>query len=155
MVLRPNPTIENLTQLVIENQKKIINKLLETVDIYKDILKRNGLYKVYNNLTIEEKQRIVNIIGNASGSKRALIRQFRIGRSSYYDWERELKEHPDGSTLISNRKRKFEKDEYKEAIFSILHTPPKDFGFNRTTWRIPDIHSAMRSKNLSIGKITL
>jgi len=119
MIKRPNPSLENLTQLVIENQKKIINKLFETIDIYKDILKRNGLYKVYNHLTIEEKQKIVNIIGNASGSKRALIRQFRIGRSSYYEWEKELKEHPDGSTLSGNRKRKFEKDEYKEAIFSI------------------------------------
>lgn len=152
MIKRPNPSLENLTQLVIENQKKIINKLFETIDIYKDILKRNGLYKVYNHLTIEEKQKIVNIIENASGSKRALIRQLRISRSSYYEWEKELKEHPDGSTLSGNRKRKFEKEEYKEAIFSILHAPPKDYGYNRTTWRIPDIHSAMKSKNLAIGK---
>jgi len=48
-----------------------------------------------------------------------------------------------------------EKEKYRNAIFSILHQPPKDFGFHRTSWRMIDIICALKAKGLFISKSTL
>jgi transposase len=41
---------------------------------------------------------------------------------------------------------------YKEELFCILHSPPKDHGFNRTTWRGKDLASVMARHGMPIGK---
>jgi hypothetical protein len=28
-------------------------------------------------------------------------------------------------------------------VFKILHAPPHEYGFNRTTWRMPDLKKAL------------
>src|SRR5262249_32600209 len=40
--------------------------------------------------------------------------------------------------------RKLDDSRYKEMVFTVLHAPPKDYGFNRTTWRLRDVHTVMR-----------
>jgi hypothetical protein len=35
--------------------------------------------------------------------------------------------------------------EGKETVFRILHAPPSDFGFNRTTWKIADLQDALKT----------
>jgi transposase/transposase-like protein len=48
--------------------------------------------------------------------------------------------------------RKFDDAQYKEMVFTVLHAPPKDYGFNRTTWRLRDVHTAMRRLGMPLGK---
>jgi transposase len=48
--------------------------------------------------------------------------------------------------------RKFADPRYKEMVFKILHAPPKDYGFNRTTWRLKDLHAVMARVGMPIGK---
>jgi transposase-like protein/transposase len=48
--------------------------------------------------------------------------------------------------------RKFDDARYKEMVFTVLHAPPKDYGFNRTTWRLRDIRTTMKRLGLPIGK---
>jgi transposase-like protein/transposase len=48
--------------------------------------------------------------------------------------------------------RKYADQRYKEMIFAILHSPPKDHGFNRTAWRRRDIHAAAARLGMPIGK---
>jgi transposase len=48
--------------------------------------------------------------------------------------------------------RKYDDVRYKEMVFTILHAPPKDYGFNRTTWRLRDIHTVMTRAGMPIGK---
>jgi hypothetical protein len=48
--------------------------------------------------------------------------------------------------------KKFDDAKYKEMVFTVLHAPPKDYGFNRTTWRLRDIHTAMAQLGMPIGK---
>ena len=38
--------------------------------------------------------------------------------------------------------------ELNDAVFALLHTPPRDNGFNRTTWRLADLHSTLRAKGV-------
>jgi transposase len=35
-----------------------------------------------------------------------------------------------------------------DAVFALLHTPPRDSGFNRTTWRLADLHSALKARGV-------
>jgi transposase len=40
--------------------------------------------------------------------------------------------------------RKFDKDSNRQAIFSLIHTPPSNQGINRTTWRMADLEEVLR-----------
>jgi hypothetical protein len=48
--------------------------------------------------------------------------------------------------------RKHELEQYQEAVFAILHSPPSAHGINRTTWRRQDIKKVMSKQNLAMGK---
>jgi transposase len=48
--------------------------------------------------------------------------------------------------------RKFDDPRYKEMVFTVLHAPPKGYGFNRTTWRLRDVHTVMARLGMPIGK---
>jgi len=41
---------------------------------------------------------------------------------------------------------------YIEKIFSILHSPPIAFGFNRTSWRQEDIQKVMKASDMHVSK---
>ena len=40
----------------------------------------------------------------------------------------------------------------KEAVFKTLHSPPSDFGFNRTTWKRVDLQQALKSAGVMLSK---
>jgi transposase len=42
--------------------------------------------------------------------------------------------------------------EVKDAVFRILHSPPLDFGFNRTTWKIADLKNALKKENYPLSR---
>ena len=48
--------------------------------------------------------------------------------------------------------RKYYDPRYIKAVFSILHSPPSEFGINRTTWIMKDIHLKMQEKGLPISQ---
>ncbi len=50
------------------------------------------------------------------------------------------------------RKRKYEQQSYVDAVFRILHAPPSDYGINRTTWKLDDIHRVMCKTGMPIWK---
>jgi transposase len=52
--------------------------------------------------------------------------------------------------------RKYDDEIYKELIFKILHTPPSEYGINRTTWTINLIReAALCYEGYLIGKNTI
>lgn len=63
-----------------------------------------------------------------------------------------VREHGIGSLFTPRRAaRKYADPAYKEALFKILHSPPSDYGFNRTTWRRKDLWAAMANRGFHIG----
>ncbi len=50
------------------------------------------------------------------------------------------------------RFNKYEDPRYIKELFTILHTPPSNYGFNRTSWRQDDIKKVMDEKGLKICK---
>jgi len=51
-----------------------------------------------------------------------------------------------------SRNRKLFDPKYKDAIFALLHTPPKSHGINRTTWRRKDLLAVLIRNGVQIGK---
>ncbi len=48
--------------------------------------------------------------------------------------------------------KNYEKPSYKNAVFSILHSPPSYHGFNRTTWKQSDLQEVMAKQKLPISR---
>jgi hypothetical protein len=42
--------------------------------------------------------------------------------------------------------RKFDNEAVKQAVFSLLHEPPSNYGINRTTWIMPDLSRVLRER---------
>lgn len=53
------------------------------------------------------------------------------------------------------RGRLADSPDVKKALFEILHEPPSLSGFNRTTWRMVDLRSAMSRKGFNVGADTI
>lgn len=75
---------------------------------------------------------------------------FGLSRTTVYRWLRRHQE--DGPAALENRScrphnvnRKYPPvtDELRRAFFAVLHAPPAEYGFNRTTWRMRDLIAAM------------
>lgn len=43
-------------------------------------------------------------------------------------------------------------DDCRAALVAILHRPPSEFGINRTSWRLIDLHPIMRDRDLPLSK---
>jgi transposase len=56
--------------------------------------------------------------------------------------------HEGGVGLLMARKvpcsTKFDKESNKQAVFSLIHTPPSAYGLNRTTWRMADLEAVLQ-----------
>lgn len=52
-------------------------------------------------------------------------------------------------------RRKHEEQTYIDTVFSVLHAPPACYGFNRTTWRMDDLHQIMEQKGLRINRASI
>lgn len=66
-----------------------------------------------------------------------------------------LHAHEDGLTELFDMSRKATKkaddQRYRDAVFKILHAPPPSLGFNRTTWKMADIRSALNAQGLRLS----
>jgi hypothetical protein len=49
-------------------------------------------------------------------------------------------------------KSETEASQAKEAVFKVLHSPPSDFGFNRTTWKRADLQQALKTAGVMLSK---
>src|ERR1017187_1227462 len=54
--------------------------------------------------------------------------------------------------LSHEKVKKADDPNYAAAVFKALHTPPSAFGFNRTTWRMDDLHAVLQQQGVPISK---
>lgn len=96
---------------------------------------------------------IINLIESASILKRDAIALAGLPRSTFYGWRKRLRMNSlsplHDAALI--KVKLTDRDDIKSAVFRALHAPPKDYGFNRTTWRAADLQSALRGSGVIIG----
>jgi len=105
-----------------------------------------------------ERNHAISILAQCRGIRRSTIARFlQISRSSVYrHWERF--QTPDMGVLSRGRQSKTVKANNKaniEAVFSVLHSPPSEFGINRTSWRMADLKKCLAECGVFLGQATI
>lgn len=88
-------------------------------------------------------------------------RHYGISRDSYYCWYRKYLEF--GEEGLKDRSRRPKSIKTLEAnnesningIFEVLHSPPSEFGINRTSWKITDIRASLEKRGILVSKHTI
>ena len=86
---------------------------------------------------------LTDVCGFLCVSKEAVLKYCRCYRTG-------------GFELLMSRKSKsttkFDKEQNKQAVFSLLHAPPSAYGINRTTWRMVDLQAVLKKQGLPLCK---
>ena len=88
---------------------------------------------------------------------RLIARFLFIAPKTLKEYFRRFEHHGVDSFLRPIRKkvRKVDNPHYKETLLSILHSPPADFGINRTTWTTELLSRVMKSEGFPAGHNTV
>jgi transposase len=85
----------------------------------------------------------------------SVARDFRVSTKTVFKWIARFRAK--GSIGLDDRSSRPHRiarrhlqpgKELSDAVFALLHTPPRDSGFNRTTWRLADLHSALQTQGV-------
>lgn len=88
----------------------------------------------------------------------AIMRVLMLGRNTIKRYLRMYNESGVGGLLSPTKRRKTKKENdplYREQILAAIHAPPSQYGFNRTSWTIQLLKTALKQKGHIIGKNNL
>ena len=95
------------------------------------------------------RNRALCILASKKGiSGRATSRLVGVARKSYRRYlDAYIERGVDGLTFMRQAaNRKFDNKSLKDAIFTLLHEPPSNYGINRTTWKMADFKETLTKK---------
>ena len=117
----------------------------------------NNLLTCICNEPLKYRNRAVAVLSYHRHIRKGHVADFLgVGPSSVDDWVRKFTQHGCDSLLPFRRRPCKPNDKtYRDAVFEILHAPPSAHGFNRTTWRLQDIHLTMRQRGLPIARSSI
>jgi transposase len=52
----------------------------------------------------------------------------------------------------SRKQKRSDRPEIQRSVFRILHDPPNEHGFNRTTWRLKDLNVVLRRQGTAVSE---
>ncbi len=101
----------------------------------------------------EKKMELMTFIEGVDLSKVETCKIAGLPRATYYRWRKRLLETGTVSDLREHRRHNKTKklEDAKEHLFKILHAPPSDYGFNRTTWKQSDLQKALARSGIIIS----
>ncbi|WP_171210821.1 IS630 family transposase [Ruegeria sp. HKCCA5426] len=105
-------------------------------------------------MAVPEKLKAVEMVESASVPKLRALRGIGVAKSSYYRWCRLLRENGSLGDYVraSEYCKVRDREDFKEQVFKVLHSPPSEYGFNRTTWRLVDLQAAIEQSGFRIGR---
>jgi len=98
---------------------------------------------------------IVSRVRDDGQTSRAVATAFRVTESTVRKWLRRFQ--AEGATGLIDRSSRPHRiarrylqpgKELHDAVFSLLHTPPSERGFNRTTWKLSDLRNTLRAQGV-------
>jgi len=96
---------------------------------------------------------IVRRVTDAGRLPRAVALEFEVAERTVRKWLKRFRtEGAAGLTDRSSRPNRIPRrylqpsDALRDAVFTLLHTPPADHGFNRTSWRLSDLGRVLRTQ---------
>lgn len=80
-------------------------------------------------------------------SARVVCQYLAISRNSFRSYNNRYEQQGIEALFLNRRRRvrKAENESLEAAVFSLLHEPPSKHGFNRTSWKMDDLTSALKS----------
>ncbi|MEO9824204.1 MAG: IS630 family transposase [Paracoccaceae bacterium] len=115
---------------------------------------RKALNVFPNRLSEKEKLSVIELTRKSKASVRATLERIGIPRSSYYRWVRQWS---DAGTLQNCVRAPdyccvADRPDVKKVVFQVMHAPPSDFVFNRTTWKMDELQEAIEKSGVRVGK---
>lgn len=138
-------------EAIIHRQEQLISKLYHEIEQYKKALKANPIKKKHHYSTYQKKHQVFELLEQLDLPKNSALKLMGVSPASYYRWKQKGN-YPSNNTAKTIKIKKYENPVYKEAVFTILHSPPKEYGINRTTWRMQDLYQVMKAKGLFLSK---
>lgn len=104
--------------------------------------------------SLQEKSELIDLIEGSGLSKKEGAALAGIARGTFYRWRQRLREYGSIASERSQteRIRVADRQDMREAVFKLLHSPPSDHGFNRTTWKANDLQSALARSGVALGR---
>jgi hypothetical protein len=102
-----------------------------------------------------ERVKAVSVLAHLRGeSQRWISRELHVNRHSVSKYVECYKKNGFKGLLGARkyRQKKEEMQEYADALFAILHSPPSTYGFNRTSCRMEDLQHAMKADGHPLNK---
>jgi transposase len=105
-------------------------------------------------LPVTARPALLQLIETSPIPKTAATSMARIPRSTYYRWRKATGPGTPtpGQDTTQKRVRLTDRKTVQEAVFKVLHSPPSDYGFNRTTWKVIDLQQALRGMDQAVGR---
>ena len=121
-------------------------------------LKEEELTKLYETAFIPSRYlriKALTIIYHLYGIHNNIIMEFLfISRNTVKRYIRKFEEY--GADSLNETRRKsikvLEDPKIEEEILSLIHTPPKNFGYNRTAWTIKLLKLELEKRGYNVGK---
>jgi len=104
-----------------------------------------------------EKMEIIHLVEQSSDSVKQTLAELCINRSTFYKWYGRYR--AEGYEGLANRyspkKLKAKDSKHVSAVFSVLHSPPSEFGINRTSWRMKDLERCLAERGFALSLHTI
>lgn len=113
------------------------------------------LYKCVIDKRLLNRNRAIRILSLCKGIPHKIITEFLfVSESSLFHNLRVFQVKGVEPIIANKRKHVLKHEDLKniEKLFSIIHSPPSAYGFNRTTWKHDSIIQVLRENNIHMGK---
>ena len=123
----------------------------------KDISNLRNLLTITRNGKLKARNKALTVLAHHKGISNSQIAQF-------LDLARETTKRyctlfaSDPKALFTPRRRfnkKMDDPKNVAAVVSTLHSPPRAYGINRTTWKQDDLHRVLKEKGISVSPRTI
>ncbi len=117
------------------------------------------LLKCIRTKPLKARNRALTLLAHAYGIATGTIASFLlIERKTARRYITDFKKEGIQCLLLNQPHKAIKKashPDYAAAVFKTLHAPPSAFGFNRTTWRMDDLHAALSKQGMAICKANI
>jgi len=106
------------------------------------------LQRLYDGRLSDRNRSMVVLAKQRDLGKRVVCAFLSIDKKTYLKYLR-LYKHGGTAALFARQtksSRKYDDEELKKAVFSLLHEPPSNYGINRTSWKMSDFCRVLRGK---------
>lgn len=104
-------------------------------------------------LSTDLKMAVIDAVTSSEIANNKILDALDISPKTYYRWIRRLKDTGSLELQVKTPSTKLVDQEHvKQTIFKVLHSPPKKYGFNRTSWVYEELQKAIKKEGVQVGQ---